>query len=120
LPIVTYESEAQLSQLLSRMPRPLALYVFTEDRRAAAEWRVRHPSGALGLNDAGSHVMNPELPFGGLGTSGLGSYRADETWRTFTRPLAVLERSTRVDLELGYPPYSPRALAAMRKAIDQG
>jgi len=118
LPIVSYESESQLDQLLSRMPSPLALYVFTEDRRAAAAWRVRHPSGALGLNDAGSHVMNPELPFGGLGTSGLGSYRADETWRTFTRPLTVLERSTRVDLALRYPPYSPRALAAMRKVLD--
>jgi len=118
LPIVGYDNEAQLSQYLSRMPKPLALYVFTEDRRAAAIWRVRHPSGALGLNDAGSHVMNPDLPFGGLGTSGLGSARADETWRTFTRPLAVLERSTRVDLELRYPPYSPRALAAMRRMLD--
>jgi aldehyde dehydrogenase (NAD+) len=120
LPIVGYDSESQLTALLSRMPRPLALYVFTEDRQAAATWRVRHPSGALGLNDAGSHVMNPELPFGGLGTSGLGSYRGDETWRTFTRPLAVLERSTRVDLELCYPPYSPRALAAMRRGLDRG
>lgn len=118
LPIVGYDSEAQLSQELSRMPRPLALYVFTEDRRAAATWRVRHPSGALGLNDAGSHVMNPELPFGGLGPSGLGSIRADETWRTFTRPLAVLERSTRIDLALRYPPYSPRSLAAMRRVLD--
>jgi aldehyde dehydrogenase (NAD+) len=117
LPIVGYESESQLSQFLSRMPRPLALYVFTEDRRAAATWHVRHPSGALGLNDAGSHVMNPELPFGGLGASGLGSYRGDETWRTFTRPLAVLERSTRMDLALRYPPYSPRALAAMRRVL---
>ena len=118
LPIVGYESESQLSQQLSRMPRPLALYVFTEDRRAAATWHVRHPSGALGLNDAGSHVMNPALPFGGLGPSGLGSYRADETWRTFTRPLAVLERSTRMDLAFRYPPYSPRALAAMRGVLD--
>lgn len=118
LPIVGYESEAQLSQFLSRMPRPLALYVFTEDRRAADAWRIRHPSGALGLNDAGSHVMNPELPFGGIGSSGLGSYRADETWRTFTRPLAVLERSTRVDPDLRYPPYSPRALAAMRRVLE--
>ena len=117
LPIVDYESEAQLTRFLSRMPRPLALYIFTEDRRAADTWRVRHPSGALGVNDAGSHVMNPELPFGGLGTSGLGSYRADETWRTFTRPLAVLERSTRMDLTLHYPPYSPRALASMRRVL---
>lgn len=117
LPIVGYENESQLSKQLSRMPRPLALYVFTEDRRAAASWHVRHPSGALGLNDAGSHVMNPALPFGGLGPSGLGSYRADETWRTFTRPLAVLERSTRIDLALRYPPHSPRALAAMRGVL---
>jgi aldehyde dehydrogenase (NAD+) len=120
LPIVGYESEAELSKLLSRMPAPLALYVFTEDRRAAATWRVRHPSGALGLNDAGSHVMNPELPLGGLGPSGVGSYRADETWRTFTRPVAVLERSTRIDFSLCYPPYSPRALTAMRKGLDRG
>ena len=118
LPIVGYDSEAQLTEYLSRMPRPLALYVFTEDRRAAAAWGVRHPSGALGLNDAGSHVMNPELPFGGFGSSGFGSTRADETWRTFTRPFAVIERSTRVDLDLRYPPYSPRALAAMRKVLD--
>lgn len=117
LPIVEYDSEARLSRFLSRMPRPLALYVFTEDRRAADTWRIRHPSGALGLNDAGSHVMNPKLPFGGLGTSGLGTYRADETWRTFTRPLAVLERSTRMDLTLRYPPYSPRALASMRRVL---
>ncbi|HEU5076191.1 MAG TPA: aldehyde dehydrogenase family protein [Polyangiaceae bacterium] len=118
LPIVGYESESELTALLFRMPRPLALYVFTEDHKAAAAWRVRHPSGALGLNDAGSHVMNPELPFGGVGASGLGSYRGDETWRTFTRPLAVLERSTRMDLDLRYPPYSPRALAAMKKVLD--
>ncbi|HEY6725097.1 MAG TPA: aldehyde dehydrogenase family protein [Polyangiaceae bacterium] len=118
LPIVSYDDESQLSEQLSRMPKPLALYVFTEDRRAAASWRVRHPSGALGINDAGSHVMNPELPFGGLGSSGLGSYRAEETWRTFTRPLAVLERSTRMDLALRYPPYSPRALATMKRVLE--
>lgn len=118
LPIVAYESESELTELLSRMPSPLALYVFTEDRRAAASWLVRHPSGALGINDAGSQVMNPELPFGGLGTSGLGSYRAEETWRTFTRPLAVLDRSTRMDLGFRYPPYSPRALAAMTRGLE--
>lgn len=119
LPIVGYEDDARLDELLARMRRPLALYVFTEDRRAAASWRVRHPAGALGINDAGSHVMNPELPFGGVGPSGFGSYRADETWRTFTRPLAVLDRSTRMDLDLRYPPYSPRALSAMKRELSR-
>jgi aldehyde dehydrogenase (NAD+) len=117
LPVVEYESPAELEEQLDRVPTPLALYVFTEDRRFVRVLRRRHPAGAFLHNDAFSHIMNPYLPFGGVGSSGLGSYHADESWRTFTRPAAILERSTRRDPSLRYPPYKQRAVQWVRRLL---
>jgi aldehyde dehydrogenase (NAD+) len=117
LPVVAYADDAVLDRLLRRTPMPLAFYVFTEDRTAAHALRRRHPAGGFVINDTISQVMNPDLPFGGVGTSGMGSYRGDEGWRTFTRPVAVLDRSTRIDPRFSYPPHSHWKIASMRKRL---
>jgi aldehyde dehydrogenase (NAD+) len=116
LPVEGYETDEELDRLLARARTPLALYVFTEDESAAAALARRHPAGALVINDTASQTMNPRLPFGGIGTSGLGSYRGEESFRTFSRPMSVLRRSTRVDPGFRFPPYSVHALGAMRRA----
>jgi aldehyde dehydrogenase (NAD+) len=117
LPVVGYSDEQALQQRLLRSPTPLALYIFTEDRKAAQALRRQNPAGGVVINDTVSQVMNPSLPFGGVGTSGMGSYRSDESWRTFTRPVALLDRSTRLDPAFHYPPYSPRVIAAVRRRL---
>jgi hypothetical protein len=117
LPAEAYDTEAELERLLARCRTPLVLYVFTEDAPAVASMSLLCPAGATVVNDTVSQVMNPRLPLGGVDTSGLGSYRGEESWRTFTRPKAVLVRSSRIDPGFRYPPYSPHGLAAMRRSL---
>lgn len=117
LTVESYESDEQLQALLSRHDSPLALYVFTEDRKAARGLFFGCPSGSLVINDTMAQVMNPELPLGGVGVSGMGSYRGEEGLRTFSRPLSVVDRSTKVDLRLRAAPHSPQALKGMRRGL---
>jgi aldehyde dehydrogenase (NAD+) len=114
LPVVGYHDDQTLDRLLDVAPTPLAFYIFSEDRGAAHALRRRHPAGGIVINDTIAQVMNPDLPFGGVGSSGLGSYRGEEGWHTFTRPVAVLDRSTHFDPAFRYPPHSPTAVANMR------
>jgi aldehyde dehydrogenase (NAD+) len=117
LTVESYDSEQQLQALLSRHKDPLALYLFTEDRKAVQELYFHCPSGSMVINDTMAQVMNPELPLGGVGASGMGSYRGEEGLYTFSRPLSVVDRSTKLDLPLRAAPHSPQALKAMRRGI---
>lgn len=67
------------------------------------------------VNDTVSHLIHPGLPFGGLGESGMGHYHGEAGFRTFSHARSVLRRSTRVVVNLAFPPYGEKKLRAIKR-----
>jgi len=108
LPVLSVDSLDQTIAFVRARPRPLALYLFTSDR--AAERRVfRELSFGGGcVNDTILHLASSRLPFGGVGNSGMGAYHGKRSFLTFSHEKGVLKTSTRLDMPLRYPPYTPQ------------
>lgn len=105
MPVIPYDSlDEALTKILS-MPKPLAFYVFSEDEKKKREILSKVPFGGGCINDTVIHLANPNLPFGGVGTSGIGSYHGQKSFDTFTHYKSVFEQGTMVDIPLRYPPY---------------
>ncbi len=106
LPLLTYRREEEVYAALERHPEPLALYLFTR-RTPWREKLLRSLTfGGACVNDTVVHLANPHLPFGGVGTSGLGSCHGRAGFLAFTHEKGVLIRGGRPDLPFRYPPYS--------------
>lgn len=105
LPLIPYKDlNQELEKILSR-PKPLAFYLFTKNETIKNHVLGRVSFGGGCVNDTVLHLGNPELPFGGVGPSGIGSYHGMKSFETFTHYKSVLEKSTKVDIPLRYPPY---------------
>ncbi len=106
LPVVRLDGYDSIREFLLTMPDPLALYVFTESTKAKERILCDIPSGGVTVNDTLVHLSSSHLPFGGVGTSGMGTYHGYYSFLEFSHKRAVMERSTIVDVPLRYPPYS--------------
>lgn len=106
MPILSWESRQDLVALLLQKPRPLALYVFTGDSSFSKELIRRIPFGGGCINDTVMHLASHNLPFGGTGTSGMGSYHGKASIRTFTREKPVLIKGFKLDVPLRYAPFA--------------
>lgn len=116
LPVLGFEKLDEVLTLLRGRPVPLALYLFARDRATQARVLEETRSGGVCLNDTVTHMVGKDLPFGGLGDSGLGSYHGRASFDGFSHRRSVLERSLAVDPRLRYPP--PRvSLATLRRAF---
>jgi len=98
-------------------PKPLALYIFTESRETAERILATTTSGGACVNDCITHLAVPELPFGGVGASGMGAYHGRSSFETFSHRKSVLARSTVVDPPVRYPPYSESKLRWARRLL---
>ncbi|MCB9659606.1 MAG: aldehyde dehydrogenase [Sandaracinaceae bacterium] len=106
LPLITYSTLDELIANLKRLPEhPLALYLFTESK--AVERRVLDSVqfGGGCVNNTVMHVANPNLPFGGVGESGLGAYHGKSSFDVFSHQRGILEATTKIDLPIRYAPY---------------
>lgn len=104
LPVLSYDALGDVVEDLRQRPVPLALYLFSESRNTQAQLLERVRSGGACVNDTVLHLLNPRLPFGGLGESGMGASRGRAGFDTFSHRRSVLRRSTRHDMSLRYPP----------------
>jgi aldehyde dehydrogenase (NAD+) len=108
LPIVTYNQLDEVPPLITARDKPLALYVFAEDQRAIDMVIHNTTAGGTCINNAVIHFANPNLPFGGVGASGMGSYHGFHGFKAFSHERAVLQQG-RVDvLKTVYPPYGAK------------
>jgi len=105
LPIVAYDSVDEAISYITARPRPLALYAFGFDGGALAQLKQRTHSGGVSVNDWGWHAFNHDLPFGGVGNSGMGSYHGVEGFRELSHAKAVYQRHRLFPIGLFYPPY---------------
>lgn len=115
LPVMRVESVDTAVEFVNSRPKPLALYVFTKDSGAARDIIDRTPSGGAVVNHAMMHCLVPQLPFGGVGASGMGAYHGKWGFEALSHRRAVLAKPSRPDPSIVYPPYSNRALKLMRK-----
>jgi coniferyl-aldehyde dehydrogenase len=105
LPVIGYAALADAVRYVATRPRPLALYPFGFDAAALASVLGATHSGGVTVNDWGWHVFNHDLPFGGSGTSGMGSYHGEEGFRELSHAKAIFKRHRFFPVGLFYPPY---------------
>jgi aldehyde dehydrogenase (NAD+) len=106
LPVLTVRSIDEAVTFVNARPKPLALYVFTKDPKVGEDVLARTSSGGACVNATIWHLANPNLPFGGVGPSGMGAYHGRDSFETFSHRKAVVTKSTRIDPKLAYPPYT--------------
>ncbi len=117
LPVIAVEGMEQAIDFVNARPKPLALYVFTESSETARQILARTSSGGACVNDCITHLAVPELPFGGVGASGMGAYHGRASFETFSHRKSVLDRSTVFDPPLRYPPYSAKKLRWAKRLL---
>ena len=105
LPILTYDSLDEVYALLSQRPKPLALYLFSEDPGHIQEVTARCQYGGGCINDCVIHLATAEMPFGGVGESGMGSYHGKVGFDTFSHTKSIVNKKTWIDLPMRYQPY---------------
>ncbi len=108
LPLIEYGDIDEAIAFINQRPQPLALYCFSEDKEIQEEVLQKTSSGGGCINDTISHIGSQELPFGGIGASGMGAYHGKAGFDTFTHRRGILFRSNLVDIPLRYPPYRDR------------
>ena len=115
LPVLPYDSlDAPLAAINARSPA-LALYAFTRNKATADRIIASTRSGSVTINDVVVFMANPNLPFGGVGASGMGAYHGRYSFETFSHRRAVLRRSFALDASVRYPPFSKSKLALLRR-----
>ena len=115
LPIITVESLDAAVQFVNTGPKPLALYVFSRSRRTSRDLVDAVPSGGAVINHVAMHCLVPQLPFGGVGASGMGAYHGRWGFEALSHRRAVLAKTARPDPKLVYPPYSEKAVKIMKR-----
>ena len=108
LPVLVVDDLEQAIQHINQRPKPLALYLFTGNRRHQRTLLQRTSSGGVAFNDVVLQAGVPELPFGGVGASGMGAYHGQAGFDTFSHRRSVLRRPFRLDAPFRYPPYAGR------------
>ena len=106
LPMIIYRDLQEAISLVRSKPRPLALYVFTRSRKTQTEVLNNTMSGSGGINETVVHFVNPYLPFGGVGLSGIGRYHGKYSFQTFSYKRSFLKKATWLDIPVRYPPYN--------------
>jgi aldehyde dehydrogenase (NAD+) len=105
IPVLTFESYEELYKDLADRPKPLALYIFAEDRARIKEVTSRVSYGGGCVNDAVVHLATSEMGFGGVGESGMGAYHGRTGFDAFTHKKSILDKKTWIDVPLRYQPF---------------
>ena len=110
LPIKTYKDFRETIDYVNSKPRPLAVYYFGDDDGEEREVLDRTTSGGVCLNDVIMHIMQEDLPFGGVGPAGMGAYHGFEGFKTFSHAKSIYKQSKLDVAGLGgmRPPYGKK------------
>ncbi len=106
LPVLTVKNVDEAVGFVKSMPKPLALYLFTSDRKTEKRVLAEVPFGGGCVNDTIIHIATNNLPFGGVGNSGMGSYHGKRTFETFSHAKSVVKKYTWLDIPIRYQPYA--------------
>lgn len=105
MPILTYDHFDEIYSLLADKPKPLALYLFSEDKKRISEVTKRCRYGGGCINDTIIHLATSQMGFGGVGESGMGAYHGKEGYEVFSHKKSIVDKKTWMDLPMRYQPY---------------
>lgn len=105
LPVIEFENIKDIINFINAREKPLALYYFSENKVNVNNILKCTTSGGVTINDTVIHVANGNLPFGGVGNSGIGSYHGKASFDTFTHKRSVMERGTFIEFNIRFAPY---------------
>ncbi len=105
LPVITYDDLETVIEKVNARPKPLALYLFSEDSKQQKKVLERIPAGGVTINDTLMHIVNNKVPFGGVGNSGIGGYHGFYSFELFSNAKPFVKRGTWMDMPIRYAPY---------------
>ena len=117
LPILTFEHLDEVVDTLKLKPKPLALYVFSESKANINRIFTELSFGNGAINDTIMQVVNPHLPFGGIGHSGIGNYHGKASFDVFSHLKTYVNHSTKYDPAIAYPPYTKKKETFIKKIL---
>ncbi len=117
LPVIEYENLDDVLDIIKQRPKPLALYLFSNDKAVQRKVLSSVPYGGGCVNDTIIHLATPYMGFGGVGESGMGSYHGKRSFDTFTHYKSIVKKSNVIDLPMRYHPYSEKKLAFIKKVM---
>lgn len=106
LPVMIYDSLDEAVEFIRSREHPLALYLFSEDKRTQERFLKSVPFGGGCINDTIIHLATSRMGFGGVGHSGMGSYHGKKSFETFSHEKSIVDKSTWMDMPVRYMPYS--------------
>ena len=113
LSIIGYQTETDVDNVLSELENPLAFYVFSKRKKFIQKLILHYPFGGAVINDSIVHFTNPNLPFGGIGQSGIGAYHGKHSFDLFSHAKPIVKRSFWFDFPQRYAPY-PKSLSTLK------
>ena len=113
LSIIGYNNEEEIDNVLTELKNPLAFYVFSKRKKFIRKIIQRYPFGGAVINDSIVHFANPNLPFGGIGQSGMGAYHGKHSFDLFSHSKPIVKRSFWFDLPQRYAPY-PKSISTLK------
>jgi aldehyde dehydrogenase (NAD+) len=116
LPILTYENENDIHSIISKYEKPLAFYVFSDNKSFSKKMMQKYSFGGGCINDTVIHFSNKRLPFGGVGHSGIGAYHGQLSFDTFSHKKGIVKKANWLDLPLRYAPYNDK-LNSIKKIL---
>jgi aldehyde dehydrogenase (NAD+) len=108
LPVLSYSSEENMTEIIANYSKPLALYVFAEEKRFSDKILKTFSFGGGAINDVIIHIVNKNMPFGGVGNSGSGAYHGKHSFDTFSHKKSITKKGTWLDVPLRYAPYGDK------------
>ena len=115
-PVMTFNNLDEVIKYVNKRDKPLALYYFSEDKNNIEKVIKETSSGGVTINDTILHVGTTNLPFGGVGTSGMGSYHGKKSFDTFTHEKSVVERGTYIEFSFRFAPFKDK-INLLRKVM---
>ncbi|BCR36785.1 aldehyde dehydrogenase [Mariniplasma anaerobium] len=115
LPVLVYEELEEVIEIIKQKEKPLALYMFSNDKNEIHKVFHELSFGSGGINDAIMQVTNPNLPFGGVGLSGIGIYHGYTSFQAFSNQKTYTKKTTKFDIKLAYPPYTKKQEKIIRR-----
>jgi aldehyde dehydrogenase (NAD+) len=117
LPVLPVRNVDEAISFVNAREKPLALYVFTADAAVEEQVLERTQSGGVCVNATIWHIANPNLPFGGVGPSGMGAYHGRASFETFSHRKSVVTKTTRLDPKIVYPPYGSLKTSLVKRLL---
>jgi aldehyde dehydrogenase (NAD+) len=110
LPVISYEDLSEAIQKVQQLPKPLSCYVFTTKASERKQILNTLSFGGGAINDTVMHISNSNLPFGGVGLSGIGSYHGEAGFKTFSHYKSILHKANWLELPIKYSPINNKKL----------